>query len=312
MSDVPAAGLGRLADTSRPAATPARTGALGCARSDIDAVDAIVRRAGTSFTKGMRILPRDRRTAMHAIYAFCRLVDDVADDDGEPLVGRLQALEAWRSRIGCLYAGRADDSLDRVLLAAIRRYQLRQVDFEAVIDGMRSDAETRIVAPTVAELDLYCDRVAAALGRLSVRAFGDGSPDADEVAFHLGRALQITNILRDLEEDRARGRLYLPREWLAAESVPADDPDRALASPALPRVADRMVREAHLHFAAARGAMARCDRRAMRPARLMGATYAAILARLERRGFGDGVWRDRVSLDRGAKLRLAARALLGR
>ena len=311
MSEIPAGGLGRLADTTRPAA-PASTGALGCTQADIDAVDAIVRRAGTSFTKGMRILPRDRRAAMHAIYAFCRLVDDVADDEAEPLVGRLQALEAWRSRIGCLYAGQACDSIDRVLLAAIRRYQLRQVDFEAVVDGMRSDAETRIVAPSLAELDLYCDRVAAAVGRLSVRAFGDGSPDADEVAFHLGRALQITNILRDLEEDRARGRLYLPREWLEAEGAPAGDPDRALASPALPRVALRMVREAHLHFAAARRAMGRCDRRAMRPARLMGATYAAILAGLERRGFGDGAWRERVSLGRRAKLLLAARALLGR
>ena len=145
-----------------------------------------------------------------------------------------------------------------------------------------------------------------------MRAFGDGSPGADRVAFHLGRALQITNILRDLEEDRARGRLYLPREWLEAAGVPADDPDAALASPALPHVAARMVREAHLHFAAARRAMEDCDRRAMRPARLMGATYAAILARLERRGFTDGAWRERVSLDRRGKLLLAARALLGR
>ena len=312
MSDAPAAGLGRLPDPGRPRASSRITGALGCAPADIDAVDLVVRRAGTSFTKGMRILPRDRRAAMHAIYAFCRLVDDVADDDAEPLVGRLQALEAWRSRIACLYAGRTADSVDRVLLAAIRRYQLRQADFEAVIDGMRSDAETRIVAPTLAELDLYCDRVAAAVGRLSVRAFGDGSPGADCVAFHLGRALQITNILRDLEEDRARGRLYLPREWLDAAGVPADDPDVALASPALPRVAARMVREAHLHFAAARRAMEECDRRAMRPARLMGATYAAILARLERRGFTDGAWRERVSLGRRGKLLLAARALLGR
>ena len=177
---------------------------------------------------------------------------------------------------------------------------------------MRSDAETRIVAPTLAALDLYCDRVAAAVGRLSVRAFGDGSAEADRVAFHLGRALQITNILRDLDEDRARGRLYLPREWLEADGVPTGDPEAALASPALPRVAARMAREAHLHFAAARIAMAGCRRRAMRPARLMGATYAAILARLERRGFEGDAWRTRVSLDRAAKLRLAMVALLGR
>ena len=311
MNSSPAAGIGRAAER-RPLDAPHGAGALGCAPADIAEVDAIVRRAGTSFTKGMRILPRDRRAAMHAIYAFCRLVDDVADDEAEPLVGRLQALDAWRARIDALYAGHADDAVGRVLLAAIRRYQLRQADFEAVIDGMRTDAENRIVAPRLAELDLYCDRVAAAVGRLSVRAFGDGSKHADGVAFHLGRALQLTNILRDLEEDRARGRLYLPREWLDEASMPASDPDAALASPLLPALAARMIAEARRHFAAARAAMAACDPRAMRPARLMGATYEALLAALERRGFAGEAWRARVSLPVAVKARLAIRALLGR
>ena len=111
---------------------------------------------------------------------------------------------------------------------------LRQEDFLAVIDGMQMDAETAIVAPDLATLDLYCDRVAAAVGRLSVRAFGDASPAADRVAYSLGRALQLTNILRDLQEDAERGRLYLPREWLDAAAVP-HDPSAALHAPGLPR-----------------------------------------------------------------------------
>jgi phytoene synthase len=165
------------------------------------------------------------------------------------------------------------------------------------------DAEA-IVAPDLATLDRYCDRVAAAVGRLSVRAFGDATPAADEVAFHLGRALQLTNILRDIAEDAARGRLYLPAPYLAAEGVPAT-PHAAVRHPALPRVARRLAADAHRHFAAAAAAMRRCDKRAMRPARLMGNTYAAILAAVERAG-----WHDlsrRVRLSPWAKLGVALR-----
>ena len=113
----------------------------------------------------------------------------------------------------------------------MQRFDLRRDDFLAVIDGMQMDAETTIVGPDLATLDLYCDRVAAAVGRLSVRAFGDASPSADQVAHSLGRALQLTNILRDLHEDAERGRLYLPREWLDESSVP-HDPQAALQAPA--------------------------------------------------------------------------------
>jgi phytoene synthase len=305
-------GAGRL-PLPEPAPVSGRaTASLGCDPADIAAVDAIVRAAGTSFTRGMRILPVDRRTAMHAIYAFCRQVDDIADDDDGTLADRIEGLEAWRARVRDLFAGRATDALTRVLLAAIRRYHLRQADFEAVIDGMRTDAEQHVVAPDLAALDLYCDQVASAVGRLSVRAFGDSSAEADIVAFHLGRALQLTNILRDLDEDAGRGRLYLPREWLDEASIPLE-PEPALSHPALPSIAARMAAEANRHFAAAHAAMALCDRRAMRPARLMGATYAAILRRLVRRGWQGSEWRRpeaRVRLPTWQKLALAARAML--
>ena len=257
--------------------------ALGADRSDLEAVETIVRAAGTSFYRGMSVLPPDRRAAMYAIYAFCRLVDDVADEPA-PIEDKRAGLSAWRERVAALYAGRADDAVTRVLLRATEAYALRREDFLAVIDGMQSDAETAIVAPTLAELDLYCDRVAAAVGRLSVRAFGDASAAADRVAWHLGRALQLTNILRDLAEDAGRGRLYLPREWLLDAGVTAE-PAVALRSPALAAVCVRVAAQAHEHFQQAHAAMRLCDKRAMRPARLMGATYAAVLRRLERRGW---------------------------
>lgn len=257
---------------------------LGAAASDLQEVEALVRRAGTSFHRGMKVLAADRRAAMYAIYAFCRMVDDVADEPGPP-GEKIAGLAAWRGRIAGLYAGRAEDAVTRVLLPAVQRYALRQDDFMAVIDGMQMDAETVIVAPSLAELDLYCDRVAAAVGRLSVRAFGDASPAADQVAWHLGRALQLTNILRDVAEDAGRGRLYLPEEWLRDAGVPADPAAALRRHPGLPTVCARMAAEARRHFAEAHAAMRRCAPRAMRPARLMGASYAALLQRLERRGW---------------------------
>ena len=272
-------------------------------RSDLEAVEAIVRAAGTSFHRGMRILPAERRQAMFGIYAFCRMVDDIADEDG-PLAEKRARLGAWRERVAGLYRGSEDGPVTRVLLAAVRRFNLRREDFLAVIDGMHMDAEAAIVAPDLATLDLYCDRVASAVGRLSVRAFGDPSPAADRVAHSLGRALQLTNILRDVAEDAARGRLYLPREWLDEASVPRD-PQAALAAPGLARVCARVASLAHEHFRAAADAMRLCDQQAMRPARLMGATYAALLRRLERRG-----WENPdapVAVPRWQKLWLAVR-----
>jgi phytoene synthase len=246
-------------------------------------VERIVRRSGTSFYRGMRILPADRRAAMYAIYAFCRLVDDVADEDG-PLEEKRAALQAWRERVAKLGEGGGDMAVTRVLARATAAFELRPADMLAVIDGMEMDAAAPIVAPDYATLDLYCDRVASAVGRLSVRAFGDASAAADQVAYNLGRALQLTNILRDLGEDAARGRLYLPREWLFDAGVPLD-PEAAIKDPRLAQVCERMVKRVHAYFGGAGAAMARCKPDAMRPARLMAASYAAILARLERRGW---------------------------
>lgn len=279
------------------------SGALGCAPEDLAEVETVVRRAGTSFYRGMRVLEPDRRHAMYGIYAFCRLVDDIADDEG-PFEEKRIRLAAWQARIDGLYRGEADGPVTRVLVAATARFALRHDDFIAVIDGMEMDAGEPIVAPDLDTLDLYCDRVAAAVGRLSVRVFGDSSPAADRVAHALGRALQLTNILRDVAEDVERGRLYLPREWLQEAGVPPD-PRGALEAPGLGTVCARVAVLAHKHFRTANAAMAECDYRAMKPARLMGATYAAILARLERRGW-DRV-AERVSLSKPRKLWLALR-----
>jgi len=260
--------------------------------------------AGTSFYWAMRLLPEERRDAMFAIYAFCREVDDIADSNDPPEQKRLD-LAHWRDEIDAVYAARPDTALGSVLAEVVVTYRLPKEHFIAIIDGMAMDAEHDIRAPSWAELDLYCDRVASAVGRLSVRIFGTELPAADRVASSLGRALQLTNILRDLAEDGARGRLYLPQEALAAQGIASDEPGFVLRHPALPRVCDEVAAVAEKHFADAARAMKDCPRRAMRPAAVMGAVYHALLVRLRAAG-----WRDvnaSVKVPSAVKLWLAVR-----
>ena len=274
--------------------------------ADLAAVTALVKSAGTSFYYGMKILPAPRRDAMYGIYAFCRVVDDIADEDGA-FAAKKAGLDAWRARIAGLYRGEAGDSITRVLLPAIRDYGLREADFLAIIDGMEMDAGAPIIAPSLAELDLYCDRVAAAVGRLSVRVFGDASAAAQDVAFALGRALQLTNILRDVAEDAARGRLYLPQEFLRDAGVPPE-PHAVLAAPGLAAVCARIAAMAEANFQAAAAAMRSCNARAMRPARLMAASYRPLLQILRRRRYQYSG--RRAALPKWRKLILAGRLLV--
>jgi phytoene synthase len=143
--------------------------------------------SGSSFYAAMRILPRDQREAMFQIYSFCRQVDDIADSDG-PRPERLKALQQWRDDIDALYQGHPPARLQDYV-ASVRTFGLKREDFLAVVDGMEMDVPQDIRAPDFATLDLYCDRVASAVGRLSVRVFGLPEGDGIELAHHLGRAL---------------------------------------------------------------------------------------------------------------------------
>lgn len=242
---------------------------------------AVVRSAGSSFHWGMRILPAERRRAMYAVYAFCRTIDDIADEPGDPVLQQAR-LDGWRAEIAGIYAGAVpDDPIARALLSAIRRFDLPRAEFEALVTGMESDLHGRNVAPTQAALQLYCRRVAGAVGLLSIRCFGAEGPAAEEAAVALGEALQLTNILRDLDEDAADGRLYLPAEILARHGVAARDPAGVLADPHLPAACRELAALARRRYTEARAQIARCDRRAMRPAVLMMAAYEALLDRLE-------------------------------
>jgi squalene synthase HpnD len=249
--------------------------------------DASTSARGSTFNAAMRILPRSRREAMFEIYSFCRAVDDIADEAG-PRHARRQALANWRRDIGALYTGGAQPRAParlRGLAMAIHVFGLRREDFYAVIDGMEMDVDADIRAPDLATLDLYCDRVAGAVGRLSARAFGMPQVEGQGLAHHLGRALQLTNILRDLDEDAALGRLYLPREDLRAAGIGEAEPREVLANPGLGRACAPVIARAKTHFSAAEQIMALCPRASVRAPRIMADVYRAILAGLERRGF---------------------------
>src|SRR6267378_6876831 len=200
----------------------------------------------SSFYAAMRILPREQREAMFQIYSFCRQVDDIADSDG-PRPERLAALQQWRDDIDALYQGRPPARLQDYL-ASVRTFDLKREDFLAIVDGMEMDVPQDIRAPDLATLDLYCDRVASAVGRLSVRVFGLPQDDGILLAHHLGRALQLTNILRDVDEDAAIGRLYLPSEILLHAGITSNDPNRVIVERALPKVCLPLAQRAKAHF----------------------------------------------------------------
>ena len=246
--------------------------------------------ARSSFYTALRLLPARKQAAMVEIYAFCRAVDDIADG-AAPVPAKRAALEHWRADIRACCAGAGPAQLE-ALQGHVRAYGLACADFEAVIDGMLMDAEAApLCAPSADVLDLYCDRVASAVGRLSVKVFGVPGLDGVLLAHHLGRALQLTNILRDIDEDAAIGRVYLPRELLLEAGVVADGAEGGLtagdivAHPALARACVQVAAQAQGHFDAAGRVMRGYPASCVRTPRLMGAVYLALLARLRARGW---------------------------
>jgi squalene synthase HpnD len=248
--------------------------------------DAAAASSGSSFYLAMRILPAAQRDAMYQVYAFCRAVDDIADSD-LPRAERAAGLERWRADIDACYAGAPRASL------------------RALIDGMAMDAAADICAPDEDTLDLYCDRVASAAGRLSVRIFGMQEEPGRRLAHHLGRALQLTNILRDIDEDAAINRCYLPRELLALEGIATATPGAVADDPSLPRVCAKLVTRAREHFAQADAIMDTATRNQVRAPRIMSGVYRCLLERTVERGFD--LPRTKVSKPRARLLWIVAK-----
>jgi presqualene diphosphate synthase len=181
-----------------------------------------IRSASGSFFWSVRLLPARRRKAMYALYAFCREVSGTAGGEASRTL-KLALLADWRGQIALLYAGRPQHVVTRALRDAIDRFDLRCNDFLAIINGIKIDTSADIRAPSYEQLDLYCEQRTVAVSRIALRIFGVTSPDAERLAAELGRGMQLTGILRDLVQDAARHRLYLPSELLREARHLRDD-----------------------------------------------------------------------------------------
>lgn len=265
-----------------------------------------VKKSGTSFAAGMAILPRPRREAMHAIYAFCREVDDIADDPAMSGAEKRERLSEWRREIERLYAGRPTFSAAIALIEPVRAYDLPKNEFLMMIEGMEMDADGPIVAPSFERLFAYTRRVAGSVGLLSMPVFGAPKGAAsDRFALALGDALQLTNILRDVAEDAGIGRVYLPAELLEKYGAAKEAAAVGALPSALAHVARDLSLTATQKFADARSALAGLDWRAVRPALLMMGAYEAYLRKMTARGWSRVG--EPVSLSKAEKLLIAAR-----
>ena len=266
----------------------------------------ITARSGTSFGPGMRLLSKPRREGMWALYAFARVIDDIADEDW-PLAEKHRLLDDWRREIAAVYADAPVSAVGMALAGPVRDFALPEMEFLALIDGMQMDADGPVVAPSMEELRLYTRRVAGAVGMLSMRIFGAWRGDVSErFALALADAFQLTNILRDVEEDAALGRLYLPRETLERAGLPLD-PAQIPGHPALPLAGAEIGALARAEFDKARAEIPAHSRRALTPALMMMGVYETYLARMEAAGFQRGL---DLKLSKARKIRAGLAAVI--
>jgi 15-cis-phytoene synthase len=269
-----------------------------------DLASRLTRRSGSNFYYAFLFLPRPRREALYAVYAFCRTVDDIADVEGGP--GRRDALDRWRADIAACYAadGAPVHPIARQLAAAVRAYPIPREALEAIVDGVAMDLEPGGFE-RVDELYRYCYRVASAVGLCCIEIFGYTDPRAREYAVELGTALQLTNIIRDVGADASAGRVYLPREDLRAFDVTPESLRDGRYDERFIGLMRHQAERARRHYALAWNAFPPSDARSLVAAEIMGRIYWNLLVEIEARGFR--VFGERIALSRRRKLAIALR-----
>ena len=244
----------------------------------------IVKQSGTSFYWALRFLPKQKRNAMFAIYAFCRTVDDIADGIA-PLNEKLLQLKKWRDKINKLYNNNPTDLITHALAQPIQNYNLDKQDFIAIIDGMKTDSVARLRINNKAALMLYCDQVACSVGRLSNNIFGIEPILGQKVARYLGEALQLTNILRDIREDADRDRMYLPRDLLLKHGNNKTAINEILKHPGLIKTCEDLEKLNKKRFKQAEDVIRECETKLIKSALIMMKIYHQLFIRLQRRGW---------------------------
>jgi phytoene synthase len=239
----------------------------------------ITRSKGPNFSVGFELLPTVKKTAVHACYAFCRLVDDLADET--PALVAEDLLGEWRAELDRAYDGEPRHPVGVALADAVQRYPIPRESFLKLIEGCEEDLRFRAPASLI-DLRRYCDLVATPIGEMSLAIFGATTQRAFELGRELSHALQLTNILRDVREDMQRGRVYLPAEWLNQAGADPQMLDCDTASPAFVALMQRGIGFASNHYANARAlpTMVESDSRAA--VRLMAGVYEEILERISR------------------------------
>jgi 15-cis-phytoene synthase len=270
----------------------------------------ITRKSASNLALAFALLPSERREAMSALYAFCRQVDDVADEDHVPLQQRRAQLHLWRQDIRRAFAAEQPEfPVNRELQPVIRRYNLQLEYFEALLDGVEMDLET-IRYSSWETLDLYCYRVASVVGLLSIEIFGYKDPVCRNYAVHLGKALQLTNILRDVHDDARRGRIYLPESELHRFAILPEQILEGRWSPEYRELAASVAAQAEEFYGLARSSLPPAERPAMVASELMAAVYWRLLLKLKNADYNVFQGR-RIRLTRPEKLSMMAGAWLG-
>lgn len=267
----------------------------------------VTRASGSSFFLPMMLLPREKREAMLALYAYCRETDDIADEIADPNESRALLAE-WGKEIDALYHGVPSHPVSLALVEPIKRFGLDEKLFLEILEGFEMDGSGSMVRPSLERLERYCYCVACCVGLLSVEIFGYRASSIPQFALHLGHAFQLTNILRDVAEDAARGRIYLPAELLAREGLADVPPGAIVAEPATVKVCAEIGAMARMRFEKATDALPRSERRNMRPALLMRGVYENYLREIERQNFRvDG---PPIKFGKGKKIGLVLGALV--
>ncbi len=252
---------------------------------DTPVSESITRKSASNLALAFVLLPPEKRRGMSALYAFCREVDDVADEESVPAETRRARLQEWREDIRKACGGREPAfPVNRELRPFIRELGLPFALFDELVKGVEMDLDI-LRYETMAELEEYCYRVASVVGLLSIEIFGYQNPGCREYAVHLGKALQLTNILRDVRNDAERGRVYLPQAELARFGVTDREILAGQYSDRYAALARSVAQVARAHYAKARASLPPEDRRAMATAELMGSVYWRLLQKLERREF---------------------------
>jgi phytoene synthase len=245
----------------------------------------ITKKSASNLALAFILLPRERRNAMASLYAFCREVDDVADEESIPVDQRQKDLDKWRADINIACSGGQPElPVNRELQPYIREYNMPLDLFEELIPGMEMDLSIKRYE-TLEHLEQYCYRVASVVGLLSIRIFGYKNEACHKYAHHLGLALQLTNILRDVRVDAERDRIYLPLDVMRKYGVSEADILEGRYSENYFALAREIADRAEEHYRKAREFLPREDRRSMVAAELMGAVYWRLLEKVEANKF---------------------------